>query len=76
VTLRAFRHRVERLEKVSTFNGFHVIYAHVGTPHLDELAERHIASETEHAEQMKKLPFVFRLKTARSEVEVLSAFNP
>jgi hypothetical protein len=66
VTLRAFRHRVERLEKVSTVNGFHVVY----------LAERHIASETEHAEQMKKLPFVFRLKTARSEVEVLSAFNP
>ena len=46
MTLRAFRHRVERLEKVSTFNGFHVIYAHVGTPHLDELAERRIASET------------------------------
>ena len=71
MTLRAFRRRVERLEKVSTVNAFHVVYAHVGTPHLDELAERHIASETEHAEQMKKLPFVFRLNTACSEVEVL-----
>ena len=71
MTLRAFRHRVERLEKVSTFNAFHVVYAHVGTPHLDELAERHVASETEYAEQMKKLPFVFRLNTACSEVEVL-----
>ena len=59
MTLRAFRHRVERLEKVSTVNGFHVVYAHVGTPHLDELAERHIASETEHAEQMKKLRLCF-----------------
>ena len=71
MTLRAFRHRVEQLEKVSTFNGFHVIYAHVGTPHLDELAERHVAIQTEYAEQMKKLPFVFRLNTARSEGEVL-----
>ncbi len=71
MTLRAFRHRVERLEKVSTFNGFHVIYAHVGTPHLDELAERHIARETECAEQMKKLPFVFRLNIASTEIEVL-----
>ena len=71
MTLRAFRHRVERLEKVSTVNGFHVVYAHVGTPHLDELAERHVASQTEYAEQMKKLPFVFRLNTACSEVEVL-----
>ena len=71
MTLRAFRHPVERLEKVSTFNAFHVVYAHVGTPHLDELAERHIASETEHAEQMKKLPFVFRLNIACTGVEVL-----
>jgi len=71
VTLRAFRHRVERLEKVSTFNGFHVIYARVGTPHLDELAERHVASETEYAKQMKKLPFVFRLNIACTGVEVL-----
>ncbi len=71
MTLRAFRHRVERLEKVSTLNAFHVVYAHVGTPHLDELVERHISIETEYAEQMKKLPFVFRLNTACSEVEVL-----
>jgi hypothetical protein len=71
VTLRAFRHRVERLEKVSTFNGFHVIYAHVGAPQLDELAEQHVADETEYAEQMKKLPFVFRLNIACTEVEVL-----
>ena len=71
MTLRAFRHRVERLEKVSTFNGFHVIYAHVGTPHLDELAEQHVANETEYAEQMKKLPFVFRLNTSYTGVEVL-----
>ena len=71
MTLRAFRHRVERLEKVSTFNGFHVIYARVGTPHLEELAEWHVASQTEYAEQMKKLPFVFRLNTARTGVEVL-----
>jgi hypothetical protein len=69
VTLRAFRHRVERIEKVSTFNGFHVVYAHVGTPHLDELAERHVASQTEYAEQMKKLPFVFRLSIACTGVE-------
>ena len=71
MTLRAFRHRVERVEKVSTFDAFHVVYAHVGAPHLDELVERHVASETQYAEQMKKLPFVFRLNTARSEGEVL-----
>ena len=61
--LRAFRQRVERFEKVCAFNGFHIIEVNVGTPQLEEEAERYIAEQTAYAHSMNKLPFVFRLST-------------
>ena len=71
MTLRAFRQRIERLEKVCAFNGFHIIEVQVGTPQLEEEAERHIAEETAFAKSMNKLPFVFRLNTAHNMVEAV-----
>ena len=71
MTLRAFRQRIERLEKVSAFNGFHIIEVSVGTAKLEVEAERHIAEETAYAKSMNKLPFVFRLNTARNMVEAV-----
>ena len=71
MTLRAFRQRIERLEKVCAFNGFYIIEVNVGTPQLEEEAERYIAEQTTYAESVNKLPFVFRLNTARSVVEAV-----
>ena len=71
MTLRAFRQRIERLEKVCPFNGFHLIEVTVGTPQLEVEAERYIAEQTAYAKSMNKLPFVFRLTTARNAVEVV-----
>ena len=69
--LRAFRQRIERLEKVCAFNGFHIIEVNVGTPQLEEEAEHYIAEQTAYAESVNKLPFVFRLNTARNMVEAV-----
>ena len=69
--LRAFRQRVERFEKVCAFNGFHIIEVDVGTPQLEEEAERYIAEQTAYAKSMNKLPFVFRLNTARNLVDAV-----
>lgn len=66
--LLAIGKRLERLEKIRMFNRFHIICVDVGTPKLNETAERHIANEPTYAAQMKKLPFVFRLNTARNAV--------
>jgi hypothetical protein len=63
LTLRAFRQRIERLVKVCAFNSFHIIEVNVGTPQLEEQAERHIAEQTAYAKTIHKLPFVFRLNT-------------
>ena len=63
MTLRAFRQRIERLEKVCAFNGFHIIEVNVGTPQLEEEAQRQIAEQTAYAKTIHKLPFVFRLNT-------------
>lgn len=71
MTLRAFRQRIERLEKVCAFNGFHIIEVNVGTPQLEEEAERYIAEQTAYAKSVNKLPFVFRLNTARNAVEAV-----
>ena len=71
MTLRAFRQRIERLEKVSAFNGFHIIEVNVGTPQLELAAQRQIAEQTEYAKSVNKLPFVFRLNTARNLVEAV-----
>ena len=71
MTLRAFRQRIERLEKVCALNGFHIIEVSVGTPELEVEAERHIAEQTAYATSMNKLPFVFRLNTARNMVEAV-----
>jgi hypothetical protein len=62
---------MERLEKVGAFNGFHIIEVEVGTPQLEEEAERYIAEQTAYAESVNKLPFVFRLNTARNVVEAV-----
>ena len=35
----------------------------MGTPQLEEEAERYIAEQTAHAKTMHRLPFVFRLNT-------------
>ena len=69
--LRAFRQRVERFEKVCALNGFHIIEVNVGTPQLEEEADRHIAEHTAYAKSMNKLPFVFRLNTSRNLVEAV-----
>ena len=71
MTLRAFRQRMERLEKVCAFNGFHIIEVNVGTPQLEVEAECHIAEQTAYAKNVNKLPFVFRLNTARNAVEAV-----
>ena len=71
MTLRAFRQRIERLEKVSVLNGFHIIEVNVATPQLEVEAVRHIAEQTAYAKSVSKLPFVFRLNTARNMVEAL-----
>ena len=71
MTLRAFRQRVERFEKVCAFNGFHIIEVNVGTPQLEDEAERYIAEQTAYAESVNKLPFVFRLNTSRNLVEAV-----
>ena len=71
MTLRAFRQRIERLEKVCAFNGFHIIEVDVGTPQLEEEAERYIAEQTAYAKSVNKLTFVFRLNTARNMVEAV-----
>ena len=65
MSLRAFRQRIRRLERTTDFNGFHLIYAYVGTPDLKLASEEHIASETALAKRMRKLPFVFRLNASR-----------
>ena len=65
MSLRAFSQRILRLERTSDFNGFHLIYAYVGTPDLKLASEEHIASETALAKRMRKLPFVFRLNASR-----------
>ena len=69
--LRAFRQRIERLEKVSALNGFHIIEVNVGTPQLEVAAQRYIKAQTAYATSINKLPFVFRLNTARSLVEAV-----
>ncbi len=71
MTLRAFRQRVQRLERVCAFNGFHIIEVNVGTPQLEVAAQRHIAEQTAYAKSVNKLPFVFRLNTARNLVEAV-----
>jgi hypothetical protein len=71
LTLRAFRQRIERLEKVCAFDGFHIIEVKVGTPQLEEEAERYIAEQSAYAKSINKLPFVFRLNTARNMVEAV-----
>ena len=71
MTLRTFRQRVQRLERVCAFNGFHIIEVNVGTPQLEVAAQRHIAEQTAYAKNVNKLPFVFRLNTARNVVEAV-----
>jgi|AntAceMinimDraft_1070359.scaffolds.fasta_scaffold102060_2 hypothetical protein len=65
MSLRTFRQQIRRLERTTDFNGFHLIYAYVGTPDLKLASEEHIASETALAKRMRKLPFVFRLNASR-----------
>ena len=71
MTLRTFRKRVQRLERVCAFNGFHIIEVNVGPPQLEVAAQRHIAEQTAYAKSVNKLPFVFRLNTARNLVEAV-----
>jgi uncharacterized ParB-like nuclease family protein len=61
MSLRALSKRVRQMELTIEFNGFHLIYAYIGTPELEADAEKHIARETAYAKVMRKLPFVFKV---------------